>query len=393
MSFGASASGFVFDDSNYNYSNANAGNASHLCEQNLRTKALPLGKKLQHQKALVGKPKTTIRKSKAMKRVTNLFGQICKFDNLYRAYDKARQRKSKNYGVLMFEKNLDENLTKIQRELLDGTYRTSEYETFTIFEPKERLIFRLPFRDRVVQHAIMNIVEPIWTPIFISHTYSCIKGRGIHGALKHLKKGLKDKTETQYCLKLDIKKFYPSIDHDILKTIIRKKIKDNQLLTLLDEIIDSAPGVPIGNYLSQFFANLYLSYFDHWIKEELGVKYYFRYADDIVILASNKSYLRGLSVEINHYLFDKLNLQIKGNYQIFPIEKRGIDFVGYVFYHTHIRMRKSIKKNLCRRAAKLNKKDITSKEYRQRIAPWIGWSKHCNSKHLLKTVIRNEEVC
>ncbi|MDR0874212.1 MAG: reverse transcriptase/maturase family protein [Prevotellaceae bacterium] len=321
-----------------------------------------------------------------MKRVNNLFERICEFDNLHRAYEKARLRKSKKYGVLMFEKNLNGNLAQIQNELLNGTYRTSEYEIFTIFEPKERLIYRLPFRDRVVQHAIMNILEPIWTPMFVSQTYSCIKGRGIHGALKHLKKGLKDVENTHYCLKLDIRKFYPSIDHDILKTIVRKKIKDMQLLYLLDGIIDSAPGVPIGNYLSQFFANLYLSYFDHWLKEEMQVKYYYRYADDIVILAADKAYLHALLAEINHYLMEFLNLQMKGNYQIFPVEKRGIDFVGYVFYHTHIRMRKSIKKNFCRRVAKLNKKDLTPKEYKKRIAPYLGWSSHCNSKHLLKKI-------
>ena len=338
-----------------------------------------------------GNWKTTIRRSKAMKRMNNLFDKICEFDNLCLAYEKARMRKSKQYGVLLFEKRLNENLTQIQRELLAGTYKTSKYEVFTIFDPKERLIFRLPFRDRVVHHAIMNVLEPVWTPVFVSHTYSCIKGKGIHGALRHLKKGLRDVENTQYCLKLDIRKFYPSVDHNVLKVIVRKKIKDNRLLDLLDEIIDSAPGIPIGNYLSQFFANLYLSYFDHWLKEQMQVKYYYRYADDIVILGKDKPYLHALLVQINHYLIDILNLQLKGNYQVFPVEKRGIDFVGYVFYHTHVRMRKSIKKNLCRKAARLNKKDITPKEYRHKLASHTGWAKHCNSKHLLKKVINYEK--
>ena len=135
----------------------------------------------------------------------------------------------------------------------------------------------------------MNILEPIWINIFTKDTYSCIKNRGIHKLVNNLKKVLKSDPEgTKYCLKLDIKKFYPSINHDILKEIIRYKIKDEELLQVLDEIIDSAEGVPIGNYLSQFFANLYLAYFDHWIKEVLKVKYYFRYCDDITILGSNK---------------------------------------------------------------------------------------------------------
>ena len=326
-----------------------------------------------------------------MERIGNLYNGICEIDNLYLAYNKAKQGKSKTYGVLLFEKNFEENMKKIQTELINGSYRTSEYSVFMVYEPKERTVYRLPFSDRIVHHAIMNILEPIWTSIFVSNTYSCIKGRGIHGVLKHLKRDLKDVENTQYCLKLDIKKFYPSIDHEILRQIIRKKIKDNRLLGLLDEIIDSASGVPIGNYLSQFFANLYLSYFDHWLKEEMQVKYYYRYADDIVILNKDKQYLHGLLISINDYLLSSLNLQIKGNYQVFPVNDRGIDFVGYVFRHTHVLMRKSIKKNFCRQAAKLNKKSIGWKEYKHRISPWIGWAKHCNSHRLLKKVVKHEE--
>ena len=144
-------------------------------------------------------------------------------------------------------------------------------------------------------------MEPIWYSLFVRDSYSCIKGRGIHGVVRKMKQVLKDKGNTTYCLKLDIKKFYPSIDHAVLKMILRKKIKDVQLLALLDEIVDSAPGVPIGNYLSQFFANLYLTYFDHWLKEEQQVKYYIRYADDMVILHRDKAYLHQLLAQ-NQYL-------------------------------------------------------------------------------------------
>ncbi|NDV46130.1 reverse transcriptase [Paludibacter sp. 221] len=326
-----------------------------------------------------------------MKRINNLFEKVCEFDNLYLAYQKARQGKSNRYGVKLFEKNLDENLNQIQHELLSGTYKTSEYDIFIIHDPKERTIYRLPFRDRVVHHAIMNVMESIWNTIFISNTYSCIKGRGIHGALKHIRRDMKNVEETRYCLKLDIKKFYPSIDHEVMKIIIRKKIKDSRLLNLLDGIIDSAPGVPIGNYLSQFLANLYLSYFDHWMKEQKQVKYYYRYADDIVILALDKPYLHILFKEIEQYLNNNLKLQVKHNYQVFPVNKRGIDFVGYVFYHQYILMRKSIKKRFCKRVAKLNKKNLTAKEYKIKICSWLGWAKHCNSKHLIKTII-NEEI-
>ena len=327
-----------------------------------------------------------------MKRINNLFEKVVTKDNLFLAYQKARKGKSGQYGVRIFEKNVERNIDQIYDKLISGTYRTSEYSIFRIYEPKEREIFRLPFKDRIIHHAIMNILEPIWVSVFISHSYSCIKGKGIHSVLKAIKHDLNDVENSQYCLKLDIKKFYPSIDHDILKSIIRKKIKDTRLLKLLDEIIDSVEGVPIGNYLSQFFANLYLSYFDHYLKEEKKVKYYYRYADDMVILAPNKPYLHALLVDMNDYLTNQLNLQIKGNYQVFPTDVRGIDFVGYVFRHTHILMRKTIKVRFCRKAAKLNKKDLDTKQYKMQIAPHLGWAKHCDSKNLIKKIIKNEEI-
>lgn len=159
-----------------------------------------------------------------MKRRNDLFEKICTRDNLFLAYNKAQKGKSKTYGVQLFAQNLESNIDKLQKELMTATYTTSEYNIFTIYDPKERIIYRLPFRDRVVHHAIMNVLEPIWVSIFISNTYSCIKARGIHKVLQHLKRDLKDIPATRYCLKFDIKKYYPSVDHDVLKLIIRKKI-------------------------------------------------------------------------------------------------------------------------------------------------------------------------
>jgi len=180
-------------------------------------------------------------------------------------------------------------------------------------------------------------------------------------------------------LKLDIRKFYPSVDHGILKVMLRKKIKDTDLLWLLDEIIDSAAGLPIGNYLSQYFANFYLTYFDHWLKEEKRVQYYFRYADDIVVLSDNKSYLHQLLNDITLYLQVNLNLKVKDNYQVFPVDSRGIDFVGYVFRHTHTLLRKSIKQSFARAIAKNNNP--------KSVASYKGWAIHCNSRNLLKTLL------
>lgn len=312
-----------------------------------------------------------------MKRIGNLYAQIISLQNLLQADVTASKGKSKQYGVQAHNKHWAENLLRLHTMLSNFSYKTSAYTRFTIHEPKEREISRLPyFPDRIVHHAVMNVLEPIFTACFTANTYSCIKGRGIHGAAREIEKALADVPGTQYCLKLDIKKFYPSIDHAILKQLLRRKLKDADLLWLLDEIIDSAPGLPIGNYLSQYFANFYLTYFDHWLKENKAVKYYFRYADDIVILAASKSELHALLTDIDTYLQQRLKLEVKGNYQVFPVAARGIDFVGYVFYHTHTLLRKSIKKNFCRTVAK--------RKGPQHVAAYLGWAKHCNGRNLLK---------
>lgn len=298
---------------------------------------------------------------------------ICSLDNLYKAANRAAENKRKKPEVKAFYENIDANLLKIQQLLLSGKYKTSEYKLFTIYEPKERIIYKLPFYpDRIVHHAIMNVLEPIWVKIFTSNTYACIKNRGIHAVNKKLIKDLHDKEGTKYCLKLDIKKFYPNINHDILRSIIRQKIADTKLLELLDGIIDSADGVPIGNYLSQFFANLYLAYFDHWLKEQLKVKYYYRYADDIVILSDSKSKLWNWFKQIKQYLKENLKLELKPNYQVFPLESRGIDFVGYVFRHEYTALRKSIKFKILRQLAK----GFIEHSY-------LGWLKYCHSKYFL----------
>lgn len=330
-----------------------------------------------------------------MKRISNLYEQICSLENLQLADQKARKGKLRSYGVKKHDAKRDENLLKLREMLLNGTFKTSKYEVFQIHEPKTRDIYRLPyFPDRIVHHAVMNVLEPIWVSIFTANTYSCIKGKGIHAAAKDVKKALREDPEgTTFCLKLDIRKYYNSIDHEVLKGIIRRKLKDKRLLSLLDEIIDSAEGVPIGNYLSQYFANLYLAYFDHWIKEEKKVKYYYRYADDIVVLAPNKAYLHSLLKEIEAYLANNLKLDVKDNWQVFPVESRGIDFLGYVFYHTHTRMRKSIKQRFCRKVARLNKRKdpLTEEEFKQAVCPWWGWAKYCDSKNLINELSKKSK--
>jgi len=322
-----------------------------------------------------------------MKRFNNLFEKICDLNNLRIADLKARKGKIRSYGVRHHDLNRDNNIHELHKELVKGTFKTSQYSVFDIVSDagKKRTIYRLPYYpDRILHHAILNILEPIWVSIFTSDTYSCIKNRGIHAIVRKLKRDIKDDNNTKYCLKLDITKFYPSIDHEILKQIIRKKIKDKRLLSLLDEIIDSAPGVPIGNYLSQFFANIYLTYFDHYIKEVKKVKYYYRYADDIVILHGERVYLHDILNDIKTYFCENLKLQVKSNYQVFPVQARGIDFVGYVFYHTHILLRKRIKQNF---AKYIKKHKCTIKQ-----CPQYGWAIHCNSVNLIKTLSNERAI-
>lgn len=322
-----------------------------------------------------------------MKRYGNLYAQICDINNLRLAAQNAASGKRRRSEVTAFFARLEENLEQLHRELTEKRYKTSPYDVFVKFEGKRREIYKLPFRDRVVHWAIMQVLEPIWTPQFTADTHACIKGRGMHSLLRKLREDLRNDPEgTAYCLKLDIRKFYPSIDHEKMKAVVRRKIKDPEVLWLLDGIIESAPGVPIGNYISQYFANLYLSELDHLLKEVAGVRYYYRYADDMVLLAGDKPTLHGWLVLINDWLNVERHVDLKGNYQVFPVESRGIDFVGYVTFHTHCLARKKNKQGLCRELAKLRKAGVPEAEIMLLTASRAGFMLHCDSKHLFKVL-------
>lgn len=327
-----------------------------------------------------------------MKRYGNLYDTIISVENLRLADEKARKGKKKSYGVRIFDKDKENNLQRLHEVLASGEFRTSQYSTFFVYEPKERKIYRLPYYpDRILHHAIMNVMEKIWVNTMTADTYACVKTRGIHKCAKKIKHDLKGEKNI-YCLKTDIRKFYPSIDHDTLKCVVRRKIKDKKLLKLLDEIIDSTDGVPIGNYLSQYFANIYLSELDHIIKEKFHIKYYYRYADDTVILSHSKQTLHRVEKFMNEYL-SGIKLNLKGNWRIFPVAKNvhdnvgcGIDFMGYVFYLEHTRLRKAIKKNFIKQAIKIGRHHLTLKLIRTYDSAWNGWCKHANAINLHKKI-------
>ena len=319
--------------------------------------------------------------SKGMKkRINNIYKQVCSIENLQLADINARKHKKNQYGIKKHDRNREGNILRLHDSLQTKTYKTSPYVTYTIYEPKERQISPLPYYpDRITHHGIKIFLDRIFIPIFTANTYSGIKGRGIHATLTALAMALHDVSATKYCLKLDVTKFYPNVNNDILKQFLWRKISDADFLWLNEEIIESHPGLPLGSTTSQLYGNVFFTPFDYWIKEIVKVKYYFRYCDDIVILSNNKPFLHHVLHEIMKFLHNRLKLEVKDNYQVFPVDDRGIDVVGYVFFHNYILLRKSIKQNFARMLA--NNPNPVS------IASYMGWAKHCNSKHLLKTLL------
>ena len=309
-------------------------------------------------------------------------------ENLRLADERARQGKKHTRGVRLFDLDRERNLERLHDLLISGNYHTSRYTFFQVKDPKERTIARLPYYpDRIVHHAVMAVLEPIFTSLYTADTYACIKGRGAHLARRRIMAAMRrDPRGTEYCLKLDIRKYYPSVDHDILKTIIRRKIKDQRALRLLDEIIESAAGLPIGNYLSQTLANVYLAYFDHFVKEVLKVRYYYRYVDDIVVLGGDKGELRRVFARMREYLEDFLRLEVKNNWQVFPIEARGLDFLGFVFRHGYVRLRKRIKHNIFLALRHNMRLDRTIKQIRLAVGSYCGWLKYTDSINLTNTL-------
>lgn len=316
-----------------------------------------------------------------MKREKDLFAKITSIPNLAEALHNASKGKGHYREVRKAMQSPLAVVYSIHELLESGTFKNSKYHVFQRkCSRKTRLISRLPFYpDRIVHHAVVRVLEPMFMNMFITQTYSTIPGRGVHLAVSHIKKALIKKEETRYCLKIDIQKYYPSINHDILLSQIKRKIKDPKTLKLIEEIVRSAPGVPIGNLISQWFGNVYTAGFDRWVKEHLKCKYYFRYCDDMIFLASNKETLRTWLRLIRQYLQQELKLTIKDNYQIFPVEKRGIDFLGYRFFHGYTLVRKSI---LTAMKRKLHKE--------RSMASYYGWIIHADSFRLRQKYFKDK---
>lgn len=323
-----------------------------------------------------------------MKRIGNLYEKICDIENLRLAHKQARRGKSFYTEVKLIDENEDEYLYRLQDMLIHKTYHTSKYEVFEKKEGKKiRKIYKLPyFPDRICQWAIIQVIEPYLMRTLTDDTYSALPGRGVERARRKMVRALKtDPENTVWCLKIDISKYYPNVNIEKLKLKYRRLFKDNDLLWLLDEILDSNPdtGVPIGNYISQYSGNIYLSDFDHRVKEVYHIKHYFRYMDDMVFLSSSKEELQNLIKEITKYLADEYDLKVKDSWSLFRVEDRGIDFVGYVFRHDSIRLRKSIAYSIKKTSSKIRWRVNNDMELNRHLYfsfnSLKGWLKHSHS--------------
>lgn len=350
-----------------------------------------------------------------MKTLKNVFEQVVDYDNLYRAYLNARLCKRYRYEVLNFSAHLEDNLVKLQKELIERTYTLGKYREFYIYEPKKRLIMAQPFKDRVVQWAIYQVLNPVFAQGYITDSYACIKERGTHKAVKRLHYWLRQvgkKPEKYYFLKLDISKYFYRIDHDVLMGILKRKIRDDDMIFLLDKTVNSSEtnfglppgkspgevkrsdrvsekGMPVGNLSSQMFANLYLNELDQYCKRTLGIHFYVRYMDDVIILHQDKDQLHEWKRIIDTFLKEKLQLDLNEKTCIRPITL-GVEFCGYKIWNTHIKLRKSTALKMKRNLKKLQKEyaagEVTVEEAKQTISSYLGILKHCDSYSLKRTI-------
>jgi retron-type reverse transcriptase len=327
-----------------------------------------------------------------MKTHKNLFGRVCELENLYKAYLKARKGKNDMAEVIRFTYYLEHELIKLHEQLIDGTYNMGRYRNFKVHEPKERLISALPFRDRVVHHAIHSVIEPIFDKIFIYDSYACRTGKGTHNGMERLRIFM-GKRKNRYALKCDISKYFQSVDHSALKSMIRRKISDDNLLELLDRIIDSVPkGIPIGNLTSQLFANVCLNDLDYFVKHELRMKCYVRYMDDFIILHESKQELHIIKMKIKSHLHE-IGLELHRKKAIVFPATLGVDFLGYRIFADYRLARKSTLKRFLRRVkTKIRKYGCEKIEFEKLMESFNSWNAymdHADTHNLKMSLYSN----
>jgi hypothetical protein len=337
-------------------------------------------------------------KDSQMRRHGGLWPMVTDIENIRSAFHKASLHKSMHRNVQKTKENLEERLEKIRLSLINKTFTTSKYWEKIVYEPKKRTIYILPFYpDRIVQHALMNLITPIWDKLFIYDSYACREKKGIHSRSLRAMEFVR---RNKYVLKCDISKFYPSVDQNILMEIIKRKIKCPDTLWLIEDIVCSFSGgknVPIGNYTSQWFGNLYMNEVDQYVKNNLQKIYsrldYLRYCDDFCLFNDNKKTLQECREHLTKFIDKKLKLKFS-KCDIFPIT-RGIDFLGYRHFNNYILLRKRTVKRVRKRLNMLpylyENKKITGEQFRSSVASTWGWLKHANS-HNLQVALQLKEL-
>ena len=333
--------------------------------------------------------------------VNGLWDRFIDFENVYRGYLAAAKGKRYRDEVLAFKANLEDGLFSIIKDLREDAYRPLPLRHFWIYDPKKRLISAPAFRDRIIHHALVQIIEPVFERRFLNESFACRAGRGTHASMYHVRQcaqRAKRNGGNYYVLKCDVTKFFPSVNHEILKGIIRRSISDRRILRLCDTIIDAhnsdtetGRGIPIGTLTSQLFANVYLDPLDHYLKEECRMKYYARYMDDFVIIHRDKAFLRGLWEKIEGFLRDRLDVRLNPKTEIFP-GKHGIDFCGYRIWPTHVKPRKRTVKRAVRRMRKMARVYRDNPRILQHakasLMSFMGYIKHCSGNRTLKSVLK-----
>ncbi|WP_457572467.1 reverse transcriptase domain-containing protein [Desulfovulcanus sp.] len=326
-----------------------------------------------------------------------MWSQIVSWDNLLAAYMEARRGKRHQADVLEFKWSLEENLIQIQNELTWHTWIPGRWREFYVYDPKKRLICAPPFRDRVVHHALVRIIEPLFERKFIYDSYACRKRKGTHAAVQKLQSFLRRAKRNWgkvYVLKADVAKYFPSINHERLLYLLSRTIRDKEVLWLCRAILDThtPKGIPVGALTSQLFANIYLNHLDHFIKNDLSIKYYVRYMDDFVILGHSKQTLRDLLYQVETFLVCELCLMLNPKTSIFPAY-RGVDFAGYRIWATHILPRKrnvrKARKKLKQLAMAYTQGEIGLDYVRPSLMSFLGYMKHCASYVTLRSILKN----
>ena len=328
------------------------------------------------------------------KSIKNVWESKLTFDKLVEAHERASKGKRFLKEVMLFEMNLETNITDIMKKLEHNTYKFGKYRTFTIYEPKKRVIKSLPYVDRVIhQWYVEEFIKPYMMPRFITHTYACLPGRGGHKAVDDLQKMMrimKRNYGNYYILKCDIAGYFYNINRTILYNIMKRKIRDVKLLRFTKKIIfdeDGNKGIPIGNYTSQFFANIYLNELDHFVKEKLQVRFYLRYMDDFILLCKNKEEAKNYMDILEKFCYEKLDLEFNKKSKYYP-SRLGVDFCGYITYETHRKVRKRSKMAMRKKIKKWNKKYqegvLDMEKVLQSWNSWLGHISHANTYHLME---------